>query len=1042
MGSRPLFRAQPGIMVRSVLLHDLPVPPAPDPTTAAPAATASWRRWALEVWDVQQIAAAVRHASPDLARELDTLKDAPAEAEPLRRIALTLLSYVLRLAHRATPFGLYAGIAEGRFGPNAEARWGDTHRTLTRPAGLWFATVVQQLEAIPEVRQRLRLLANNALRVRGERLVLPWQPRELEETSTAVREVSLRHTAAVRSVIELARTPLPYGDLVRELGAVHPDLPARDAEELLDVLISKRMLLTSLQPSGTQTDTLGYVIAELDRVGAMRSGPAAEIALALRDLHAQMRDLDDQDPLSEKADRQRTEIAARMRTLADEPSPLAVDARLDATVVLPRAVAWEAEAAASVLARVTPEPRGTQAWIRYRERFRSRYGEGTLIALTDLLDPHCGLGLPEDFHGTARAPEPDALHRDRLLAALAQRAWAAGEDLVLDDDLVHQLTAGQPPAATQDMPAHIELTASVYAADAQQLEAGDFSLAVRRTGRGWGHFSGGRLAALLAEQDSPSDLLGMMARRPTTVRGALPVQVSFPSLMPRASYITRTPRLVAPLISLSEYRPADPDLIPLSDLAVTCHGERLHLVSLSRQRVLEAAIPHPLQLECQTPAVARFIDELQRGQSSRLIGSIGNLAAWDWGAAARHLAFLPRVRAGRSILSPATWRLVHTGLPAASASTAEWEESFAALRERWRLPRNVYLERYDHRLRLDLEQPAHRALLRSHTERPHFGELTLTEAEPDNAYGWCGGRPHEFVTYLASSAPARPGPAVRSTPILRRDHAYLPGASRYLCARLHCQPQVRRALLTDHLPALAADLPHCVWWVTAHDEGDRPHTELTLRLPHPSDAAEALTRLGQWTADLNDTGVISDSALVPYRPHLGLWGEGAALSAAENAFAADAAVIACQLARPALQALQPVLAAANVIAIAAGFHQDVTEGMAWLVAQPKPAAAASLSRPLVQQARTVADPSEGWAGLRRIPAATGLVDGPWLRRHEALVTYRETLRASPPADPDSVLRALLTAHLHHVGETSEGTAWRLARAVALAGARPRQRQTH
>ncbi|MFJ9327220.1 lantibiotic dehydratase [Streptomyces sp. NPDC101230] len=1041
MGSRPLLHAQPGIMVRSSLLHDLPVPPAPELITPTSAATAAWRQWVLEIWDVRQIATAVRHASPDFSRELDHLKDTPADAQTLRRITLTLLSYVLRFTHRATPFGLYAGIAVGRFGPRTEARWGSEHRALARAAGAWFGAVVNQLEAVPEVRRRLRLLANNGLRVRGSRLVLPWQPRELEETGTAVREVSIRNTATVATVIKLAHTPVPYGDIVSELGAAHPDLGARDAEELLDLLVAKRMLLSSLHPSGTETDALGYVVGELDRVGAMTGGPAAEMARALREIHQQMRDLDGQDPLSAQADRQRTAIVTRMRQIADDPSPLAVDARLDAELVLPRAVAWEAEAAADVLARVTPEPRGTHAWLRYRDRFRNRYGDGALVALTDLIDPHGGLGFPEDFHGTARAPKCDTRHRDQLLIALAQRAWAAGEDLVLDEDLIGQLTARQAPTAAQDVPAHLEMTASVYASSAQQLDAGDFTLAVRRTGRGWGHFSGGRLAALLAEDTSPSDLLGMLARRPTSVRGALPVQVSFPSLMPRASYITRTPRLVAPLISLSEYRPADPDLIPLSDLAVTCHGERLHLVSRSRGRVLEPSIPHPLQIECQTPAVARFVDELQRGQSSRLVGSIGNLDAWDWGMA-KHLAFRPRVRAGRSILSPATWRLVRTGLPPAGAPTTAWEKSFAALRERWSLPRHVYLERFDHRLRLDLEHPAHRALLRSQTERPHFGQHTIAEAEPDDAYGWCGGRSHEFVTYLASSAPSRPAPVVHGAPVVRRDDAYLPGASRYLCARLYCQPQVRRALLPDHLPSLAAELPPCVWWVTAHDDGDRPYTELALRLPHSADAVVALSRLGPWAAHLTATGVIRDVSVVPYRPHLGLWGSGDALAAAENTFSADTAVIAYQLAHPSLRISPPVLAAASVIALAGGFHQDLNQGMRWLAAQPKPATGAPLPRPLVQQARTLAAPDDGWAGLRRAPGATGLLDGPWARRRDALGTYRDVLRTSPPADPDAVLRELMTAHLTHVGETAEGTAWRLARAIALAGARPRHPKTH
>jgi thiopeptide-type bacteriocin biosynthesis protein len=1039
MGSRPLFRAQHGIMVRSVLLYDLPIPPAPDLSKATPAATESWRRWVLEVWGIQQVASAIRHASPDLSRELDNFQDAPADTEALRRLVLALLSYVLRLTHRPTPFGLYAGIAEGRFGAEAEVRWGQEHRTLTRADGVWFAAVVHQLEAVPGVRRQLRLCANNALRVRGERLVLSWQPRALNETGTAVHEVSVRHTAAVRAAVLMTHTPVPYQDVVRKLGADHPDLGAGGAEELLDLLIAKRLLLTSLQPSGTETDALGYVVRELDRVGAAQSGPAAELAVALQEIHGQMRHLDQRNPVSVEADRQRTALAMRMRKIADQPSPLAVDARLEADLVLPRALAWEAEAAASVLARVGPEPRGTQAWFRYRERFCDRYGEGTLVPLLDLLDPHSGLGLPEDFHGTARAPEPNTMHRDRLLVTLAQRAWADGQDLLLTEDLIQQLTAGQAPRP-EDAPAHVELTASVYAASAQQLNAGEFSLAVHRSSRGWGHFSGGRLAALLAEQGSPSDLLGMLARRPTAVRGALPVQVSFPSLRPSGAHITRTPRLVAPLISMSEYRPADRDLIPLSDLAVTYHQGRLHVVSLSRARVLEAAIPHPLQLECQTPTIARFVDELQRGQSSRLIGTFGNLDAWDWGAA-RHLAFQPRVRVGRSILSPATWRLAHAGLPGPAASTAQWDEAFAALRERWRLPRHVFLQRFDNQLRLDLEQPAHRALLRSHMDRLQFGQLTLAEAEPDDAYGWCGGRPHEFVTYLASTAPAHPAPVVRSAPIVRRDHAHLPGASRYLSARLHCQPQVRRALLTDHLPALAADLPNCVWWTTAYDEDDHPHTELTIRLPHPTDAAEAMRLLGLWAAHLTDAGVVSDFALVPYRPHVGLWGTEDALIAAETTMSADTAVIAYQHARLRIPAAQSVLAAANVIAIAAGFHQHVTEGMRWLATEPKPTTDASLPRPLLQQARTLAAPDDGWAGLRCAPGGADLVDGPWARRHAALATYREALCRSSHTDADAVLRALLTAHLRHIGEAPEGIAWRLARAIALAGTRPRRRPT-
>ncbi|MEV8033598.1 lantibiotic dehydratase family protein [Streptomyces sp. NPDC086182] len=825
MSSRSAFRAQRGFMVRSVLLHNLPIPPAPDLTRRAAAETASWRSWVLETWSVPGIAAAVRYASPDLAREIDVLAMRPADTDGLRRLVLSLLSYVLRLSFRVAPFGLFAGVVEGHFGATADVRWGEDHRVFSRAAGEWLAAVVQQLEAIPQVRRCLRVTANNVLRTRGERLVLPWQQRGLDAAGTAVHEVTLLRTAAVEAAVRLSATPLPYRDVADKLGSAHPELGVRGAEELLDLLISRRMLLTSLQPSATDLDGLGHVVRELELADVAPHGPAADLVSLLPQIHAQLQALNRRPPLApEETDRRRGAVTGRMRQVADQPSPVALDVRMDADVTLPRAVAWEAEAAASVLARVTPEPRGTQAWIRYRDRFRARYGEGTVVPLLDLLDPHTGLGLPEDFHGTVRAPQPHTVHRDQLLVALAQRAVASGQDLVLDEALIERLAGGRGDGA-ENAPAHLELAGSIHAPSVQALDAGEFTFQVCHVGRGWGHFSGGRLAAVLADQDSPSELLGMLARRPTTVHGALPVQLSFPSLRPQAIHITLTPRLVAPLISLSEFREDDPDVIPPGDLAVICHQERLHLVSLSRGQVLEASIPHPLQLECQTPTVARFLDEMQRGQSCRLIGSIGDLSAWDWGTA-RHLAVRPRVRVGRTVLSPATWRLAHAGLPGPGAPVDEWEKAFAALRARWRLPQHVYLERFDSPLRLDLEHPAHRVLLRSHLERPlNLGQFTLIEAEPQDAYGWCDGRPHEIVTFLSSTVPRQPAPTVREAPVTGRNHAHLPGASPYLSARLYCQPQVRHALFADHLPQLAADLPGSIWWITP------PTTKRNCRTP-------------------------------------------------------------------------------------------------------------------------------------------------------------------------------------------------------------------
>lgn len=1043
MSSRSTFRTQRDFLVRSVLLHHLPIPPVPDVSAHSGFDVNSWRSWLLQVWSSEQIAIAVRHASPDLARQIDALAEQPNGVHKVRRLVLALLSYVLRMTHRTMPFGFFAGIAEGQLGAATDVHWGCDHRVLTRADGAWVTAVVQQLTAIPEVRRSLRVMANSSLRTRGQRLVLPWQPRSLKETGTTVREVGIRSTAPVRAIVELAATPVPYRQVVDELAASHPELGSRNAEDLLDLMIDRRMLVTSLQPTSTTIDALGYVARALEDVCLGPTHPAADLVTAVRDLHTRISSLNQQSPApgrASEAERQRLAIVERMREIEAQSTPLAIDVQLDARFTLPRAVGWEAQAAADVLARITPEPHGTAAWIRYRAWFLNRYGENVAVPVMDLLDPHTGLGYPEDFHGTPRAPHPGTTRRDRLLVAVTQRVLAAGEELVLDDGLIEQLAPAQPATAA-DAPTHLELIASVHAATAREVDAGRFTLAVRRVSRGWGYFTGGRAAALLAEQDSPpSQLLKTLASRPTTVRDAHSSQLAFPSLRPQGLHITCTPRLGQPLISLSEYREADPDVLTPDDLAVILHRDRLHLVSLSRHQVLEPATSHPLQIECQTPTIARFLDELQRGQSSRLIGRIGHLYAFDWGAA-RHLPVRPRVRAGRSILSPATWSLAHADLPGSHATGDQWEEAFAWLRERWRLPPHVYLEHWDERLRLDLDHPTHRALLRAHCERPlplGLGHLTLIEAEPPEAYGWCEGRPHEIITLLSSTAPPRPGPPLPGPPLLRRDHARMPGASPYLRAQLYCQQQTRYALLVDHLPELIATLPPgSIWWLTPRDDDDRPHTALTLRLPHATQAASAIAVLGQWARGLLLTGVINDLTLTPYRPHTGLWGTAGTLTAAEEVWAADNAVIAYQHTHRRTLPPPTVLAAASIVALATGFHHDATAGMRWLAAQPKPPATERIPKALAEQARTLTTPQDNWSALRATPAGHTLVNGPWTKRHQALEIYRRALNAAPHTDVDTALRSLVTAHLHLAGEPPLGTAWRLARNAALARLHPR-----
>jgi ferredoxin len=147
----------------------------------------------------------------------------------------------------------------------------------------------------------------------------------------------------------------------------------------------------------------------------------------------------------------------------------------------------------------------------------------------------------------------------------------------------------------------------------------------------------------------------VLRRLPVGSPGAVPAQISFAPLDRGDANVTRVPELLPAVISLGEHRPVDARTLTLDDLAVGCDRSRLYLVSLSQGCLLEPVLPHALDLRHRTPPLARFLVEIGRAQSAVV-------TAFPWGAAAT-LPYLPRVRHGRAVLSPARWLLGRSDLP-------------------------------------------------------------------------------------------------------------------------------------------------------------------------------------------------------------------------------------------------------------------------------------------------------------------------------------------------------------------------------------------
>jgi thiopeptide-type bacteriocin biosynthesis protein len=853
---------------------------------------------------------------------------------------------------------------------------------------------------------------NNLAARRGGRLEAPHGP----------NRVTIRYTSAVQTVRDASASPVRFGALADKLAEDFPEAGQSKARGMLTELVRQGFLITCLRAPLTVTDPLAHLVDRLREAGA---DTLPRIAPLLSDLEAIRADVHHHNHgITTRAEQSRTRatITRRMHELSQAGrTPLAVDLRLDCDVQLPHHVAHEMEWAASALLRLTRQPTGEAAWRGFHTAFCDRYGTGTLALLADVVDPDAGLGYPAGYAGSVLSPATSGpSQRDEHLLALAWQVVADGSgEITLTEETIHALTEGNR-FDERYIPPHVELAARIHATSAQALERGEYTLSVAPAR------AAGTLTSRFTPTATGSGLEDVYRALPAATEGSLPVQLSFPPVYSHAENVCRVPAYLPHVLPLGEHRSDDETKIPLDDLAITATRDRLHLVSISRRRVVEPQVFHALALDKQPPPLARFLAHLPRAFA----------AVWhefDWGPHAHRLPYLPRVRYRRTVISPARWRLTTGDLSSGEAGQDRWRQALDWWRHRWHCPDTVELRDADRPLRLTLDEPAHAALLHAHLER--HGHATLTEAAAGAAdLGWLDGHAHEVALPLVRMRSAAPSPVAGPLPqVTNSTHGHLPGSpdAAWLYAKIHTHPERHDEIIAEQLPRLLATLDDepRYWFVRYRSPHETDHLRLRICTPDREHYGACVAAIGGWAQRLRHEGMAGRLVFDTYCPETGRYGLGAVMDAAEVVFAADSQAVSAGLRRLPTTVIHPTaLAAVNMVDIAEGFFGSLADATEWLAARPALAATAA--------DRTVADQAVRLVRRgtpRDLPDWPGEVAQAWRARAAALASYRRKLPAD--ADTDAVLESLL--HMHHnraigIDPDGERTCRRLARRAALA----------
>ena len=746
---------------------------------------------------------AVALASPDLASRLDAWLEGSLESLAARNLERALLKYLGRMSSRSTPFGFFAGVSKGAWGPTSRlsvGSWRNSRKVMRLDWGV-LETLVDRLEREPEIRASMNYRPNSSIYPRSG-----WY-RYLERRDQAGGQGRTYHLEAVEATphLDLVLQQAHVGSRLEELAtslARRMAVAPVEARVFLDQLIEAQLLCGELHPPLTSPDPMGQVVAALqaDPVTAPRAEPLVALDVELKILQGE--------PLGSHPTGYRS-LAASLTDLgipSDTRDVLQVDLfRPSPDLTLSPVVRRALEEGAETLRRFTPPP-AEGPLDRFRAAFQDRYGT-RWMPLLDVLDEESGLGfdggMPMDsplLEGLPfrSSPAPRQLSRRDLVLLAQLPQWQGSLAWALEDADVEALATADPQPFPHSFAALTTLEASSLAA----LDGGEFQFWMEEysgpTAARWlGRFASGDSDLKDALQ---SHLRKEESLRPEAVFAEV---VHVPE--GRMGNVLARPALrdyEIPFLGASGVS-SDNTILP-SDLQLTVRGERVLLAStrLGREVVPRLSSAHNF---ARGPVVYRFLAGLQDQD--------GRSGGWSWGALADQ-PFLPRVTRGRHILSKARWRIESRELKAALKRSPEgaWG-ALQTLRESRGLPRFVMLTDADNCLLVDLDQVLWVETL--HHLVSGRSAFTLTECFPDPGRALVtspeGRFAHELVIPFEPTSPPQPKavplPTMSQAPGVR---AYPPG-SEWLYLKLYCGPASADRLLVELAPLLRMTQAEGLW---------------------------------------------------------------------------------------------------------------------------------------------------------------------------------------------------------------------------------------
>ncbi len=802
------------------------------------------------------ISAALLVASPALYHAL--VGPAKGRLSGSHRALESAFRYIVRMATRSTPFGLFSAVSAIRMGGNTNLRVrGNSRAVHARIDRGLIAQLVSAIEKRHDLRTSLLLFPNDFIKNRGK-IQITYS---CSRSSPSMQSQLLQPTQLIQSIRDLARNGIAAGTL-RNWIADNMQIEQSMADITIDQLLDRGVLVSDLWSSMVRFED-GTVLSKWAEQSISHATAVSELTQHLSNLN--------NTPVQNQCNEAyETAIALAKDAFGDSKRYLQVDSVISLDGTIRERIVAEACLIAEFFLRSSRPPNLVDA----ANEFLARYEGDSLVPLVDLAGSsiigRSKLGSPQkrihDYSGEGHF---------RLMRMIS--------DAVIRNTNINltceEFRALLNPCVAEEFPGAVEIGFEVAASSIEDIERGEYLIVPSAFGvvTGIGR-SSGRFLHLLPNQ---TEALRQWYNAPQPELSAIQAELAFNPSVPQLAGVLASQRVLTHQLQVGVHdRDGVCSRMGPGDIYVGLRNHRFFLwsKSLEREVVLQRhdllAVSH-LGSDVLTFLAALHLDGTR--WASKL--SLGD---------ADQVPYVPRISIGRVVLSPRRWTVEAFGP----------NTDFETWRTTYNVPRFIRLvEGLDQTLLVDVETGIGREqldLALKRASRSESSRLLVEEAigaESPWLHGEDGLYAAEFVASVALRNPS--SRLQHSNP--RRTH--YPSDERakgpddgWLFFKIFCDAEVQSWVLCNLMEPLRTELElkYAVKiWFFVRYAIPRAHMRIRLYVAESKARGECAAMLWRVLSDAVKKNLIDDVQQSTYQQEIERYGGLEGMALAESVFTLD-----------------------------------------------------------------------------------------------------------------------------------------------------------